>query len=97
MHKELMNCSPAQRIFIRRTRTLVPAASRLLVPRIETNVDNNLYKRKAKQSRYYNKGTRELPELKAGDIVRIQPLPNNKGKWVLVKVEVKMNIRKDTG
>ena len=33
--------------------------------------------RKANQERYYNKGTRELPELLPGDTVRLKPLPTD--------------------
>ena len=59
--------SPVQRLFGRRTKTLLPTAGTLLQPKIVERTEDKLKKRKAKQEQYYNKGTRELTELPPGD------------------------------
>ena len=50
---------------------------------------------KSKQAYYYNKSTKELPELKEGDLVRIKPLKvtEKRKPWLQAQVEVKVNIR----
>lgn len=55
--------SPFQRLFGRRTRTLFPASSRLLVPETVQGVPHKLKERKAKQTYYYNRGAKELSKL----------------------------------
>ena len=51
-------------------------------------------KKKNKQKIYYNRGTKDLPPLKKGDIVRVHPLPtDNQGRWFKAKVERKADIR----
>ena len=87
--------SPAQRLLCRRTRTLIPTAKKLLKPTIPEHVDEKLLVQKSKQAYYYNKGTRELPELKEGDLVRIKPskLTDKHKPWVKVEVEGKEDIR----
>ncbi|XP_041362042.1 uncharacterized protein K02A2.6-like [Gigantopelta aegis] len=68
---ELVTTSPAQRMFSRRTRTLLPTARRLLTPEVVKDVKEQLYYRKEKQVKYCNRSTKELESLKPGDIVRI--------------------------
>ena len=69
--------SPAQRLFGRRTKTLLPTAGILLQPKIVEGTEKRLKERKANQECYYNKGTRELPELPPGNTVRMKPLPTD--------------------
>ena len=53
-----------------------------------------ILKKKNKQKIYYNRGTKDLPPLKKGDIVRVHLLPtDNQGRCVKAKVERKADIR----
>ena len=87
--------SPAQRLLCRRTRTLIPTLKDLLKPTISKGVDRKLLEQKSKQAHYYNKSTKELRELKEGDLVRIKPLKlaDKRKPWVQAKVEGKVDIR----
>ncbi|KAK2564593.1 Retrovirus-related Pol polyprotein from transposon 17.6 [Acropora cervicornis] len=67
---ETLNSSPVQRLFGRRTKTLLPTSNRLLKPKLPEEVDQKLKLQKAKQSLQYNKGAKELEELRPGDTVR---------------------------
>lgn len=88
---ESINSSPAQRIFGRRTKTLLPTSTELLKPNIPNNVTDKLKAQKAKQSFYYNRGAKELQELHPGDVVRLEP---SKGKaWTKAEVEKQADIR----
>ena len=64
---ETLNSSPVQRLFGRRTKTILPTSNRLLKPKLHEEVDQKLKLQKAKQSLQYNK---ELEELRPGDTVR---------------------------
>ena len=70
--------SPVQRLFGRRTKTLLPTAGTLLQPRIMEGTEDKPKERKTKQALFYNKGTKELPELQPEDTVRMKPLPSDK-------------------
>lgn len=73
--------SPAQRLFGRRTRTLLPTTANLLNPRIHpANERELLIKEKQRIVNNYNKTAKELPELTIGNTVRIQP-PPGKVSW----------------
>lgn len=65
---------PTQRLFGRRTKTLLPTAGILLQPKIVEGSEEKLRERKVHQERYYNRGARELPELRPGDTMRMKPL-----------------------
>ncbi|XP_015749726.1 PREDICTED: uncharacterized protein LOC107329559 [Acropora digitifera] len=56
---ETLNSSPVQRLFGRRTKTLLPTSNRLLKPKLPEEVDQKLKLQKAKQSLHYNKGAQE--------------------------------------
>ena len=91
---EGLDSSPAQRIFGRRTRTSLPTTSNLLKPKTPNHVREKIIKKKNKQKIYYNRGTKDLPPLKKGDIVRVHPQPtDNQGRWFKAKVERKADIR----
>ena len=60
---------------------LLPTSSKLLKLKV-LDVDQKLILQKSKQSFHYNKGARELQELKPGDTVRVQPLKLGKKNWV---------------
>ena len=57
---EGMDTSPSQRLFGRRTKTLLPTSSRLLRPKAATSALQQLQANKAKQAYYYNRHTKSL-------------------------------------
>jgi predicted Fe-S protein YdhL (DUF1289 family) len=83
--------SPAQRMFSRRTRTKVPSVSSALQPKPldSTSVATRLQERREAQKRYYDRGAHQLPELKEGEKVWVQCVPENPKLWV--KGEIKKN------
>lgn len=89
---EMFNSSPSQRILGRGTNTLLPTSSKLLRPNVP-EVDQKLKLQKSKQSFHYNRGTRELQELKPGDTVRVQPLKPGNKNLVQAQVDEKVDIR----
>ena len=81
---EILNSSPAQRLFARRTRTQVLIARSLLKPSV-VQTRPGLQEGKRKQTRYYNRGATELAELKPEQIVRFRP-PGSR-TWVKAQVD----------
>ena len=77
---EGMNSSPVQRLYGRRTRTLLPTKNKLLKPKIVTHVKKEMTVRKNKQKQYYDRNTKSLNDLEKGDIVRIRP-PGRDNEW----------------
>ena len=60
-------------------------ASHLLQPKVIADVKLKLRQKKLKQSLYYDRGAKEPQPLKAGDVVRVRPLPG-RSKWFKVQV-----------
>ena len=58
-----MDSSPVVRLMSRRTRTQVPALPRLLKPVVD-HVHDKLLTNKERQASNYNKGAKDLAELK---------------------------------
>lgn len=80
-----MGSGPVQRLMSLRTRTLLPAANRLLKPQIVEGVAEKINHQRQKAKYYYDGGSKELPELKIGQHVRVKPLPSQDDKrWQLV-------------
>ena len=77
---EDIGSSPAQRLFGRRTRTLLPSSNQLLKPDAIRGVANKLAGRQQKQAVYYNNGAKDLPVLREGDYVYMPPAPGQ-SKW----------------
>lgn len=75
-----MDSSPAQRLFSRRTKTLLPTSSKLLKPAVPTKVTEQIKSNKARQAYYHDKGSHSLPTLNTGDTVRIMP-PSKRQEW----------------
>ena len=77
-----IGASPAQRLFGRRTRTLVPMKSSLLDPKSlnSEDVKKKLTKRMMIQKKYYDQGCRNLTPLSIGDYVWVQPTDEN-SQW----------------
>ena len=93
---ESLNSSPAQRLFGRKTKTLLPTSNHLLKPKIPKEVEDQLTLKKAKQAMYYDRGTKELEELLPRELVRIQPQTSKLRKrkeWTLARGEGKVDIR----
>ena len=91
---EGMSSSPAQRMFGRRTRTLLPTSSSLLKPKVQEDVKEKLIKEKSKQTKYYNRTSKELPPLQSGEIVRVAPKQGDRErKWFKACVEGQVDIR----
>ncbi|CAC5408071.1 unnamed protein product [Mytilus coruscus] len=86
--------SPAEKLMNRKTRTLLPTKESLLRPKVvaPNKVQIELTKQKQKQQFYYNQGTKDLPTLKNGDTVRIQPSKFNK-EWKKGTIKHQVNIR----
>ena len=78
-----MKSSPSQRLFGRRTRTLLPIKSKLLEPKTiqAPEVRTNLLKRMQTQKRYYDRGSKPLTEFDIGDAVWVQPM-GGRAKWL---------------
>ncbi|XP_062504855.1 uncharacterized protein LOC134181605 [Corticium candelabrum] len=66
--------SPAQRLFNRRTRTLLPTKASLLEPKMNPDESDHQRVNKEKQKANYDRNARDLPQLRPGDTVRVQPL-----------------------
>ena len=98
-----LDLSPAQRMFGRRMRTLLPTSKQLLKPETQKGVSEKLKVQKLLQSEYFNRGSKELSELQKNDIVRIQPSRQDRtGQWrkgiVLSKVDARSYIvRREDG
>eukprot|EP00118_Oscarella_pearsei_P019226 m.203359 g.203359 ORF g.203359 m.203359 type:complete len:112 (+) comp39621_c2_seq18:967-1302(+) len=67
-----MKSSPAQRLFSRRTRTVLPISDALLKPSVVKDADKAIAATKAKQEDQYNHAAKDLPELKKGGKVYIE-------------------------
>lgn len=91
---EGMDSSPSQRIFSRRAKTLLPMSKKLLKPKVVTGVQEKLRQRKETQSKYYNRGTKELSTLRKDDVVRIKPSNNDRtGRWTKGCVTEQVGVR----
>ena len=72
-----MNLLPAQLLMNGRLRSSLPMSESLLMPAIHEEARKQLTNRQQKQQKYYNRGTRPLPPLHKGDVVRYK----KGGKW----------------
>ena len=73
-----LGSSPAQRLFSRRTRSLLPTSPALLKPSLVPEVSSRLAAVKARQAAKYDRLAKALPVLTPGDTVRIQPTRGHK-------------------
>ena len=75
-----IDSSPAQRLFGRRTRTLLPTTQSQ--PRNPVNPESvHLRSNQERQAKYYNRTARDLPILKPGDTVRMKPFALGQKSW----------------
>ena len=89
---EHLNLSPAQLMFSRRCRTMVPRLQSALAPKTPANVNHGREKRQDKQTKQYNKHTKELCPLQINQSVRLQ-VPGTTD-WVPGKVIARHGFRK---
>ena len=75
---------PAHRLFGRRTTTLLPTSDKLLKPKTERHTQKKLEGRRNREKCYYDRGAKNLKELKPGDVVRIKMQDKHK-EWVKAK------------
>ena len=64
--------SPAERLFSRRTRTILPAKPSTLQAKVQEATASKLCHSQEVQAKAYNRGSKELRDLKVGDIVTIK-------------------------
>ena len=64
--------SPAELLMSRRLRTMVPVLASTLSPQVVPKAREALLQRQVKQKTDYDRGTRALPHLEAGDTVRVR-------------------------
>ena len=89
---EGLGTSPAQQLFGRRTKNLLPTSGRLLrQPEFDTT-SQLLHAQKNKQAFYYNNGTKELQPLEPGNTVRIYP-PKYSQQWTPATVDKQVGVR----
>ena len=79
--------SPNKLLMSRLTRTKIPVSPDVLKPKVVSNTEALLKKREQDQERYYNKGSRTLPELEEGQKAQIRTDP--KLPWVKGVIESK--------
>ena len=88
---EGMGSSPAQRLHSRRTRSLLPLSEGLLQPMVVPNVQDKLVQARTRQAHYYDRNSKELKPLQAGDVVRVKPTTGK--KWFKARVDSRVDIR----
>ena len=76
--------SPAQRLFNRRSRSLLPMTANLLAPQAVS--DNELCRakleqRKQRQAQDYNRSAVDVDPLRRGDVVRLEPFQLGRREW----------------
>jgi len=77
----VIQISPAQRPFNRRTRSLLHMSAGLLKPTVVDEDTTHTKLRLRQQAHYYNKGARDLDPLEKGNAVRVQPWQVGKKEW----------------
>jgi hypothetical protein len=78
--------SPSQRMFGRKTRSIIPAVQKQHEPQPLSDVQGKINRSRAKQKKLFDRGSRQLDELQVGDTVRMR-LPGKKiwSKGAVVK------------
>ena len=79
---EGMDSSPVQRLMSKRTKTTLPLAAHLLEPEIQQDVQTRLTLKRRKAKKHFDPGSKELPDLKIGQPIRMTSLPKDgRNKW----------------
>ena len=68
-----------------RTRTLLPTATSLLIPKVIEGVEEKIKGKKQKAKYYYERTAKGFPEMQVGQEVKVTPLERNqpwkRGMW----------------
>lgn len=88
-----INSSPVQRINSRATRTGVPTSNNNLKPKVVENVSSTIEEKRQLNKHYYDKKTRDLPELIVGQPVVVQVKPLTSHIWSPGIIEEVLNDR----
>ena len=89
---EKCQSSPAQRLFNRRTRTLLPTTESLLAPKVVAAKDR-LKERQMKMKELYDKGAKPLNPLEEGDVVRMKPFKLTDKTWSKAVISKRLDER----
>ena len=95
---QAMTTSPAQRLMGRRTKTLLPTAQSLLMPKTtQPGIEKSQLKEcQRAQPKYYNRNTKDLPTLSEGDVVRMKPFKLGAKSWPKAQVTARLDERSYT-
>ena len=63
------------------------------MPHLTENAKENITKKQVKQRKYYNRGAKELGQLREGDRVKLQPVILGQKKWIDGYVKKKVRPR----
>lgn len=91
-----VGASPAQLLMSRRLKSKIPVTEALLQPEMQVNVHFKLKERQKVQKLYYDRGTKELPIVKEGEMIRTR----KNGVWnpaMVSKVHSDRSYIVDTG
>ena len=77
---EGMDSSPVQRLMSKRTKTTLPISQHLLDPEIQSDVRTNLMRKRQKAKKYFDRSSKNLPELDIGQPIRTMPSLKNTTK-----------------
>jgi hypothetical protein len=85
--------SPAQRMFGRMTRTLLPVKTSKLKPQESETMKVNRRLQNDRKEWYYNKHAKDMQPLNEGEVVRMRPMVKNSDKWRKGKVTKRLDER----
>lgn len=88
-----MNSSPVQRIFSRKTRTSIPTAVQEYSPKIVECVPEQMAQLRRDSKFYFDKKTKQLPELEIGQHVAVQTHPQSNKLWSKGIIQQKLKDR----
>ena len=91
-----MECSPAQRLMSRRTRSLLPMSESLLKPHVVPDVSQKIKVKRQKAKATYDQHSKQLPELDIGQPVYVKRMPHSKEPWQKGTLVDKLSMRSYT-
>ncbi len=92
--KSQIGLSPAQRMFSRRTKTLLPTSEKLLQPMVPTNVYDKIKKKRQEAKKYHDRKASDKPELVTGQSVYVRNHNNNSDKnWIPGRIQQQLTDR----
>lgn len=92
----MIGSSPVARFFSRSTRCGVPTAAENLLPKIVKDVPAKIEANRKRSKLYYDRKTRNLPELSVGSPVYVQLHPESSKHWTPATVSHRYNDRSYT-